>query len=73
MLPPPVPPEYISKLTIIDRLIVASKFDAAMAALDASDRQTRERWTAATLIDKQDVEVVALLTAIGADINVIMA
>ena len=65
--------EYISKLTIIDRLIVASKFDAAMAALDASDRQTRERWTAATLIDKQDVEVVVLLTAIGADINVIMA
>ena len=65
--------EYISKLTIIDRLIATNKFDAAMAALDASNRQTRERWTAATLIDKEDNDVVALLTAIGADVNVIMA
>lgn len=65
--------KYISKLTIIDRLIATNKFDAAMAALDASNRQTRERWTAASLIDTQDVEVVALLTSIGADINVIMA
>jgi hypothetical protein len=68
---PPV--RYVlGKLLILDRLIAAGKADAAMTALDAAPLM-RLRWDAAVEIYSDDADVIALLTAIGADPAVILA
>jgi hypothetical protein len=78
--PPPLPePEeparrMVPKSLIIERLNAAGRLAAAKAVLDA-DLYTRERWYApdrpALYFD--DAEALALLAAIGADPDVIMA
>lgn len=66
------PVHYISKLAIVDRLITAGLLEQALAAL-SSDTTAKARWDAAVEINKADADVRALLTAIGADPNEILA
>lgn len=72
--PAPPPRRLISKSVIIERLHIAGKLVAAQAALNA-DAYARERWYAADkpAIYADDAEALALLTAIGADPEIILA
>jgi hypothetical protein len=79
---PVTPAGYVTKLIIVERLAAAGKLHAAHAALmldtlaanlTAAQLLLRERWMAATQIPTNDPEVRALLTAIGADPDVILA
>lgn len=63
----------VPKSVIIDRLHSAGKLDAARAALDAADLYTRERWNTRSAIYADDPTALALLTAIGADAQSILA
>ena len=65
-------PKTLLKLSIVDRLQAAGKFNAAMSAL-SQDAYTLERWRSAIEINKDDQQVRALLTAVGADADSIMA
>lgn len=67
------PPYEVRKLLIIDRLVSAGLFEAAIAVLGGPGDLAYERWQAATAISSQDAEVRALLSAIGADPDVILA
>lgn len=81
--PPPDPQAYyVEKLTIIDRLGTAGKLRAARTALKMGQSDTglsdaelwlRDRWDAARLILNTDSEVRALLEAIGADPDQVLA
>jgi hypothetical protein len=73
-VPPPAPRRLVPKSLIVDRLNTTGKLAAAQAALNAN-LYVRERWYAADkpAIYADDPEVLALLTAIGADPNVILA
>jgi hypothetical protein len=71
-LHPPPPPVYVSRLTVVDRLIAAGKLADALAAL-ASDPVIEARWNAATEIATDDPTARALLAAVGADPDVILA
>jgi hypothetical protein len=66
------PPPGIAKLTLIDRLAAAGLFPAALAALQ-SDPLQYERWQALTEIDPQNEEIRSLLTAIGGDLDALLA
>lgn len=70
----PVPRPSVRKSTIIARLNEAGKLQAASAALNA-DLYTRERWYAPDrpTIYTDDAEALALLNAIGADPEFILA
>lgn len=65
-------PTTILKLTIVDRLYAAGKFDAAMAAL-AQNAYQLERWRSAIEISKDDPQVRGLLIAVGANPDEILA
>ena len=56
--------EYITKLTIVDRLIALEKLSDALTALN-SDSTKKARWDASTEIAIDDADVIAVLTAIG--------
>lgn len=74
--PPPTSPRsprVVPRTVIIDRLFAAGKLDAARAALDVAPLYTQERWNARSAIRADDPDAVALLRAIGADPDVIMA
>jgi hypothetical protein len=58
---------------IVDRLQAAGNLPAARAALDAADLYTRERWSAREAIYADDPTAIALLQAIGADPEAILA
>lgn len=82
MLFDPAPPEpvsptparrYVRKLLILDRLIAAEKFDAAMGQLGGPGDIQYERWQAAADIASDDIQVRMLLAAIGADPDIILA
>lgn len=64
--------KMISKLTIVDRMIAAGKIEAAMAAL-SSEPVAKFRWDAAQEIASNDPQVRALLSAIGANPDEILA
>ena len=70
--PPPAAPYEVSKLAIVDRLEVAGLRAAAKAAL-AQDGLRQDRWDNSVAIRSDDADVRALLTAIGADPDVILA
>lgn len=57
---------YVSKLTIVDRLIALEKLSDALTALN-SDATKKARWDASTEIDTEDEQVKSLLTACGID------
>jgi hypothetical protein len=63
----------VPKRTIVDRLQAAGKLEAARAALDAADLYTRERWNTREAIFADDETALALLSAIGADPDSILA
>lgn len=72
------PPEdvvrrLVPKPLIVDRLHAAGKLDAALAALEAADLYTRQRWETRQAIYSDDPTALALLQAIGADADAILA
>lgn len=71
--PPAAARPLVLKTVIIERLHDAGKLDAARAALDAADTYTRERWNVRDSIYADDETARALLTAIGADPDAILA
>lgn len=74
--PPPEPPAArweVRKLLVLDRLVVAGHFDAAMVALGGPGQIAYERWSAAQTLASDDAQVIALLEAIGADPEAILA
>lgn len=72
-LAPAQNPRLVLKRVIVDRLYAAGKLDAARAALDASPLYTRERWNSRDAVYATDPDTIALLTAIGADADAILA
>lgn len=70
---PPAPRRLIRKALIIDRLQAAGLLAAGRAALDAADLYTQERWNVRTEIYVDDPAAIAMLNAIGADPEVILA
>jgi hypothetical protein len=63
----------VRRSVIVDRLQAAGNLPAARAALDAADLYTRERWSAREAIYADDPTAIALLQAIGADPEAILA
>jgi hypothetical protein len=61
---PSAPIVYISKLTIIDRLIGLDKINDALTALN-SNIVAKARWDASVEIAVDDADVIALLTSIS--------
>ena len=69
-----VPPYHlVPTRTVVDRLQAAGKLTAARAALDGAALYLRERWNTRTEIFADDQDALALLQAIGADAEVILA
>lgn len=62
----------VSKLTIVKRLQAAGKW-VDVRAFFTSNEDALDRWNAASYIDSDDPEVLAVLAAIGADPTVILA
>lgn len=69
----PQTPRLVLKRVIIDRLQAAGLLGKARAALDAQDLYTRERWNSREGVFATDPTTIALLTAIGADVEAILA
>jgi hypothetical protein len=68
------PKRKIAKSVIISRLIEANKIGAARAVLDSNDAAYARWWAPdRPAIYYDDPEALALLTAIGADPEIIMA
>ena len=63
----------VPRSLIVDRLAAAGKLAMARAALDAADLHTRERWNTRAAIYADDAAALALLQAIGADPDMILA
>lgn len=63
----------VQKSVIVDRLQEAGLLAAARTALDQADLYTQERWNARDSIYADDPTAFALLVAIGADPNKILA
>lgn len=72
-LNPSAPPRLVLKRVIVDRLYAAGKLEAARAALDAQPLYTRERWNSRDSVYATDPDTIALLKAIGADADAILA
>lgn len=62
----------VSKLTIINRLSAAGKFEVALTALRA-DALLYEKWLAVSALRSDDVNARALFTAVGADADAMLA
>jgi hypothetical protein len=76
--PPPEaaqPPRrrLVPRSLIVDRLAAAGTLAMARAALDAADLHTRERWNTRAAIYADDAAALALLQAIDADPDMILA
>lgn len=69
----PVERRLVAKSLIVDRLYSTMKLDAALAALNAADTYTQQRWNTRDSIYADDPTALALLQAIGADPAVIFA
>ena len=63
----------VPRSLIVDRLAEAGKLAMARAALDAADLHTRERWNTRAAIYADDAAALALLQAIDADPDMILA
>jgi hypothetical protein len=69
----PPPPPRIPKLLLIDRLIAAGKLEVAYAGLGGPGQPLYERWQASQTVDPMNHDVRALLSAIGCDIDAMLA
>lgn len=72
--PQPIPPPQIAKSVVTARLIAAGKIDAAVAAI-LSNPSAFARWVAPDkpVINADDPEAIAMISAIGADPVTILA
>lgn len=71
--PPPQLPRLVRKSVIIDRLHDAGKLDAAYAVLQAAPLYDRQRWESREAVYYNDQTLLAVLAAIDADPDVILA
>lgn len=72
--PAPQPePRLVRKAVIIDRLHAIDKLEAAHAVLQLASLYDRQRWEVRDAIYFNDPTLIAVLTAIGADPDAIMA
>lgn len=62
----------IAKLTVINRLEQAGKFNDALSALKADDL-LYEKWSAVSVIRSDDAHARGLFSALGLDPDVILA
>jgi len=70
---PQAEPRLVRKSVIIDRLHAADKLEAAYAALQLASLYDRQRWESRNAFYFNDPTLIAVLTAIGADPDAIMA
>lgn len=75
VIPPgPEPePRLVRKALIIDRLHAAGKLEDAYATLQSSSLYDRQRWEVRDAVYYNDPTTLAVLNAIGADPDVILA
>jgi len=64
---------FVPKLVIVERLEAAGKLAQAVAALEGSSLAVQQRWAAAVEIHNDDPDALALLIAIAADPEAILA
>lgn len=62
----------VSKYTVIKRLEAAGKFDQALTLLEP-DRLNLAKWNAILEVRSDDIQAIALITAVGLDPAVILA
>lgn len=67
------PCHLVPTRVIVDRLQAAGKLALARAALDNADLYLRERWNTRAAIYADDADARALLAAIGADADAVLA
>lgn len=72
VLPEPAP-RLVRKSLIIDRLHDAGKLDAAYAVLQSAPLYDRQRWETRDSVYFNDPTLLAALSAVGADPDVILA
>lgn len=70
---PEASPHELRKLLLLDRIIAAGLFTAAMTALGGPGDLAYERWSAAQVIASDDPQVRGLLAAIGGDPDELLA
>lgn len=70
---PQTEPRLVRKSVIIDRLHDAGKLDAAYAVLQAAPLYDRQRWESREAVYYNDQPLLAVLAAIDADPDVILA
>ncbi len=70
---PEPPPHRVLRGTIVDRLIAAGLDNAAEAVLAAAGPQVRRRWESRWWVWSNDPDAIAILTAAGATVGVILA
>lgn len=68
-----IPPGRLHKITLIERLAEAGLLAEAYVALGGPGSLGYERWQASVSVDPENPDVLALLTAIGADPAVMLA
>lgn len=66
-------PRLVRRALIIDRLYAMGKLDAAYAALQAAPLYDRQRWESRDAVYYNDPTLLAALSAIGVDADVVMA
>lgn len=66
-------PRLVRRALIIDRLYAMGKLDAAYAALQAAPLYDRQRWESRDAVYYNDPTLLAVLSAIGVDADVVMA
>ena len=78
-IPPVIPQEpsaeeyTVSKLVLLERLAAVNLFEAAFQALGGPGSLMYEKWQAASYIDPNNQEVRQMLTAIGGDVDTLLA
>ncbi len=69
-----IPPYHVvPKRLMVDRLQAVGKLEAARAALDAAPLYVQERWNTRMVVNGDDPTARALIAAIGADPDAILA
>jgi len=70
---PPAPIRQISRLLVVERIIEAGLRDEAIALIKANPSNEMRWYAAPASIKVDDTDLNALLTAIGADVDVILS
>lgn len=71
---PPLPTHKVPTVLIVQRLKAAGKLTAAITALEVPENvEVKYEWYAATEVPADHAELRALITAVGADVDAILA